>query len=290
MIEFIEVSVDDLWAGDRLPAPIFGGADTPKMRCWEAGDTITLAQLNRWRSTATALYIDTKHLSSFARFAENQLLNSSFGSARWLSRFGVALTTRLKLLKLRPEMPGLLMALRKLATHQSRLDDQMFVDLMHRPTVSVVEKPIYDQVLTASITSIIALHSGHFRDHSDVVYAAYLQDLGQLLGDSAQPTESIDGRVTMSILATLYPVSEATRSAILSSREHLDGSGAPYGCGPEGISMPARCLGLARFIVDSLEGPLQSRSDLALVLDTQAELIACWYDKNLARTLSGQAV
>ena len=290
MIESIEVSVDDLWVGDRLPVPIFSRADTSKRSCWPAGDTITLAQLNRWRGSATALHIDNKHLPSFARFTENKMLDCSFGSARWLSRFAAALTTRLKLLKLRPETPGLLMALSNLATHQSRLDDQMFVDLMRRPTVLAVEKSIYDLMLTAGITSIVAQNSGHFRDHSDVVYAAYLQDLGRLLGESAEPTESMDGRVTMSILATLYPVPEAKGSAILSSRERFDGSGAPYGCGPEGIPMPARCLGLARFIVDNLKAPFQSRSDLALVVDTQAEFIACWYDMNLARILGGESV
>ena len=290
MVEFIEVSVDDLWVGDRLPSPIFGGSGTSKKRCWEAGDIITSAQLDLWRSSATSLHIDNKHLLSFARFAENQMLDSNFGSECWLSRFAAALITRLKLLSLRPEMPGLLLALRKLATQQSRLDDQMFVDLMHRPTVLVIEKSIYEKMLTAGITSIVAQNSGHFRDHSDVVYAAYLQGLGRLLGESASTTESMDGRVTMSILATLYPVSEATSSAILSSRERLDGSGVPYGCGPEDIPMSARCLGLARFIVDNLEAPFQSRSDLAMVVEAQAEFIECWYDKDLARTLGGQTV
>mgnify|MGYP000620520720 CR=1 FL=1 len=160
----------------------------------------------------------------------------------------------------------------------------MFVDLMHRRTILAAEKSVYDEVLTAGITSIIARHSGHFQDHSEVVYAAYLQHLGRLLGDDAEPAASMDGRVTMSILATLYPVSEATGSAIVSARERFDGSGAPYGCGPEGIPMSARCLGLARFIVDSLEAPFQSHSDLALVVNTQAEFVAAWYDENFAST------
>ena len=148
MAKFVAISSWDMWPGDQIPAPLFIETRQGKARIWEAGDTVSNGQLDAWRRDDRDLFIREDRLSSFASFVDNQMMNVEQGSSEWLSRYGVVLTTRLRLLERSPELPGLLMALRRLSEIQSTLEHTMLGQLILQKTIRASEPSIWRQILT----------------------------------------------------------------------------------------------------------------------------------------------
>ena len=286
MAGFVAISSWDIWPGDQIPAPLFIETRKGKARIWEAGDTVSNGQLDAWRRDDRDLFVREDRLSSFASFVDNQMMNVERGSGEWLSRYGVVLTTRLRLLKRSPELPGLLVALRRLSEIQSTLEHTMLGQLILQKTIRASEPSIWRQILTASLVTMIGRHARGIKDVSALVYAAYVMELGRLvqMPDESMRT-SVHGQVVMSILAKHHPVSQETHAAIIGYQERLDGNGLPYGCSESAIPIPARCLGLASFLANCVGRSFEDWRELRVVIEQHHEILGACYDPVLLSSL-----
>lgn len=266
--------------------PIFVRRGDGNEAIWAAGQRVTEDVWASWEALDCRLFVAEDRLSALALFAENQLQRTTRNEPIHVHRFRLVLAARLALLCQSPELPGVLTGLAQLASLQGAFDLQMLDGLINPNAVKFMRPSIRRQFQMAALVSVIA-RDAPIRSSEDLIYAAYLCDVGKLAKVPVAGHEaSYSGQVAMSILARHYPVALETHQAILGYQERLDGSGMPYGVGGLSIPMAARCLGLAKFLVDQSNEPMMALRDFTQVLARYPDTLRRAFDQTLVGQLS----